>query len=194
MAILLTTFYTPTKPERAQEFITCLERNLAHPYIEAIKVLFEVKDREQGYGYLDGFCHKKLEIIPVNHRSTYADLIAAAQTWKKDDIAILVNGDIYFDENSNLARAEEIKYGEFWTVSRYEPTKGGGWKLFNIAAAGSHDCWIFRTPLSPFKNNYQLGIQGCDLFICQRAIEAGLRVLNPCLTILPRPSSTGCAQ
>ncbi|MCU0515876.1 MAG: hypothetical protein MUC60_03225 [Oscillatoria sp. Prado101] len=125
MAILLTTFYTPTKPERAQEFITCLERNLAHPYIEAIKVLFEVKDREQGYGYLDGFCHKKLEIIPVNHRSTYADLIAAAQTWKKDDIAILVNGDIYFDENSNLARAEEIKYGEFWTVSRYEPTKGG---------------------------------------------------------------------
>ncbi|MBE9226835.1 hypothetical protein IQ264_15515 [Phormidium sp. LEGE 05292] len=186
MAILLTTLFAPCKPERAQEFITCLERNLAHPYIEAVKVFFEIKDPDTGYGYLEGFSHEKLEIIPVNHRSTYADLIEVANQWGNEQVAIIVNGDIYFDENSQLERASEITNSEFWTVSRYEPTKDGGWKLFHIATAGAHDCWIFRTPLRAFKNNYQLGIQGCDLFIAQRAIEAGFKVLNPCFTIRPR--------
>lgn len=186
MAILLTTLFTPCKPERAQEFITCLQRNLAHPYIEAVKVLFEIKDLDAAYDYLEGFTHEKLEIIPVNHRSTYADLIEVANNWGNDQVAIIVNGDIYFDENSALERSAEISHKEFWTVSRYEPTKDGGWKLFDNPPVATHDCWIFRTPLSQFKNNYQLGIQGCDLFIAQRAIEAGFKVLNPCLTIRPR--------
>ncbi|MCF4965720.1 hypothetical protein [Nostoc sp. CMAA1605] len=185
MAILLTTLYTQCKPERAQEFLTCLEKNLAHPYIEAVKVFLELKE-DSDYGYLDGFYHDKLEIIPVHHRSTYAELIEVANNWGNDKVGIIVNGDIYFDENSALERAEDITKEEFWTLSRYEPTKDGGWKLFHIAAAGAHDCWIFRTPLAPFKNNYQLGIQGCDLFIAQRAIEAGFKVLNPCLSIFPR--------
>jgi hypothetical protein len=186
MAILLTTLYTSCKPERGQEFLTCLKRNLANPCIKAVKVFLEVKDRDAGYEYLEGFSHSKLEIIPVNHRPTYADLIEVANNWGNNQIAIIVNGDIYFDENSSLERAAEITQGEFWTISRYEPTKNGSWKLFHIATAGAHDCWIFRTPLLPFKNHYQLGIQGCDLFIAQRAIEAGLQVLNPCLTIRPR--------
>ncbi|KZL50957.1 MULTISPECIES: hypothetical protein [Cyanophyceae] len=186
MAILLTTLYTSCKPERAEEFLTCLHRNLAHPYIEAVKVFLEIKDQDTDYGYLNGFSHEKLEIIPVHHRSTYAELIAVANNWGTDQVAIIVNGDIYFDENSALERSAEITTGEFWTLSRYEPTPDGGWKLFHIATAGAHDCWIFRTPLPAFKNNYQLGIQGCDLFMAQRAIEAGFKVLNPCFTILAR--------
>jgi hypothetical protein len=186
MAILLTTLYTSCKPERAKEFLTCLERNLAHPYIKAVKVFLEVQNPDIGYGYLDGFQHEKLEIIPVHDRSTYAELIAEANKLDNDQIAIIANGDIYFDEHSALERSAEITSGEFWTLSRYEPTLDGKWKLFHHAIAGAHDCWIFRTPLPEFKNNYKLGIQGCDLFIAQRAIEAGFKVLNPCLSILPR--------
>lgn len=186
MAILLTTLYTSCKPERAEEFLSCLERNLAHPDIEAVKVFLEIKDQDTGYDYLDGFDHEKLEIIPVHHRSTYAELIAVANNWGNDQVAIIANGDIYFDEHSALERSVEITPGEFWTLSRYEPTPDGNWKLFHHAIAGAHDCWIFRTPLAAFKNNYQLGIQGCDLFLAQRAIEAGFKVLNPCLSIFPR--------
>jgi hypothetical protein len=186
MAILLTTLYTPCKPERAQEFKTCLERNLARPEIESVKVFLEIQDKNTGCGYLDGFCHEKLEIIPVHHRSTYAEMIAVGNNYGNNQVIIIANGDIYFDQNSALERSAEITTGEFWTLSRYEPTNDGGWKLFHIATAGAHDCWIFRTPLQPFQNNYQLGIQGCDLFMAQRAIESGLRVLNPCQSIRPR--------
>ena len=102
MAILLTTLYTSCKPERAEEFLTCLHRNLAHPYIEAVKVFLEIKDQDTDYSYLNGFSHEKLEIIPVHHRSTYAELIAVANNCGTDQVAIIVNADIYFDENSAL--------------------------------------------------------------------------------------------
>lgn len=186
MAILLTTLYTPCQPERAKEYLTCLERNLANPYIEAVKVFLEIKNKAVGYDYLEGFSHEKLEIFPTDSRSTYADLIEVANRYGNDKVAMIVNGDIYFDDDSALERADEVKAGEFWTLSRYEPTSEGRWKLFHIAWAGSHDCWIFRTPLPSFKCDYQLGIQGCDLFIAQRSIEAGFNVLNPCMTIRPR--------
>lgn len=186
MAILLTTLFTACKPARAQEFLSCLKTNLGHPYVEAVKVFLQVQNADGNLGYLEGVSHPKLEIIPVHHRSTYAELIQAANSWGRDQIAIILNGDIYFDQDSHLDLADGVPLRELWTVSRYEPLPKGGWKLFHIASAGAHDCWIFRTPLPPFKNDYQLGIQGCDLFICQRAIEAGLRVLNPCLSIRPR--------
>lgn len=189
MAILLTTMHAPCKPERAAEFVLCLEHNLARPYIEAVKVFLETKTPGD-WDYLKDLKHEKLEIIEIHHRPYYSDMIKLANQWGEGKVGIIANADIYFDDESAIERADEIQPGDFWTISRYdEVLKDGervGWKIFYIATAGAHDCWIFRTPLRPFKSDYHLGIQGCDLFMAQRAIEAGFQVLNPCHSILPR--------
>jgi hypothetical protein len=187
MAILLTTLYNnPRNPKRIGEFLTCLEKNLANPYIEKIKILFEIKDESLGYSFLEGISHEKLEIIPTNQRASYSDMITLANSFENGQLIIIANGDIFFEEESFLERSEQIGEGEFWAISRYEPVGDSDWSLTYIAQGGSHDCWVFRVPLPAFKSDYQLGIKGCDIFIVQRAIESGLKVLNPCLSIYPR--------
>lgn len=198
MAILLTTMHVATSNkseeaerlrQRDQELLTCLHNNLAHPYIEAVRVFLETKTPGD-WGFLQGIEHEKLEIIEIHQRPFYSDMIAMANAWGEGvpggRVGIIANGDIHFDAESDLDRAEAVQVNEFWTLSRYEPQPNGGWKLFHIATAGAHDCWIFRTPLPPFPSHYHLGVQGCDLIMAQRAIESGFKVLNPCLSVRPR--------
>lgn len=185
MAILITTLHTSCDPRRATEFIACLKANLAHPAINAVKVLLETKS-DGDYGLLKDIQHEKLEIITTDKRPFFSDLFKIANQCGDNQVAIICNGDIYFDEDSNLERAHEIDSRQFWTISRYNEHKSEKWVLHHRAAEGSHDAWIFRTPIRQFPADYHLGILGCDAIIAQRAVEAGLLVANPCLTILLR--------
>lgn len=185
MAIIITTLHTSCDPLRAIEFVTCLKTNLAHPAIDAIKVLLETKS-DNNYGFLKDIQHEKLEIITTDRRPFFSDLFKIANQFGDNQVAIICNGDIYFDEDSNLERAYEIDSRQFWTISRYNEHQGGKWALHHRAVEGSCDCWIFRTPIRQFPGDYHLGILGCDAIIAQRAVEAGLLVANPCLTITIR--------
>lgn len=182
MAILFTTLHTSCDPRRATEYIACLNANLAHPAIDGVKILLETKD-DRDYGFLQDIKHEKLEIITIDHRPFFSDLFALANQCGDNQVAVICNGDIYFDQDSNLERVHEIDKHQFWTISRYDEQKDGTWVLHRQAAEGSHDCWIFRTPIRQFPAEYHLGILGCDAIIAQRAVEAGLLVVNPCLTI-----------
>jgi len=52
------------------------------------------------------------------------------------------------------------------------------WQL--ESAIGSHDVWIFKSPIKPFENDFFMGTAGCDSYLSQKAIEAGIAVSNPC--------------
>lgn len=179
--IFITTLYSPCDPERAAEYAACLRSNLAHPHIDAVKVLLETQS-DTDLGFLQEITHEKLEIIPIRKRPFFSDAFALANQYGADHVAVICNGDIYFDQNSHLDRAHAVRADEIWTISRYEED-GDNWRLYELAAEGSHDCWVFRTPLRLFQSNYHLGILGCDEILSQRAVESGFKVSNPCLSI-----------
>ncbi len=185
MIVLITTLHTGCHSIRAEEYKTCLLENLKNPHIDEIRVLLE-SQIEDDYGFLEGLRHEKLKIQIISKRPFYSDLFACANQYGDGHIAIICNGDIYFDQHSNIQDAIHVASGHFWTLSRYNEAPDGGWVLYQNAYKGSHDCWIFRTPIRSFQSNYHLGIIGCDPIIAQRAIEAGLKVSNPCLSIYPR--------
>jgi hypothetical protein len=185
MAILITTLHTSCDSRRATEYLACLQTNLAHPAVDVIKVLLETKNNDD-YGFLQDIKHEKLEIITTDKRPFFSDLFAIANQCGNDQVAVIYNADIYFDQDSNLERVHEIDSRQFWTISRYDEQKDGKWAINRLADGGSHDCWVFRTPIRQFSSEYHLGILGCDQIIAQRAVEAGFLVLNPCLTIKTR--------
>lgn len=182
MLIFITTLYTPCDPDRAAEYVSCLQANLAHPDIDVVKVLLETPS-DADFGFLQAIVHPKLEIIPIRKRPFFSDAFSLANQSGSDHIAVICNGDIYFDQNSQLDCAHAVGADELWTISRYEEEAGDRWRLYELAAEGSHDCWIFRTPLRAFQSDYHLGILGCDEILSQRAVESGFRVSNPCLSI-----------
>jgi len=186
MVTLFTTFHIPCQSKRFAEYLRCLQINLSNPSIKQIKVLLEVKNNhnEADLNLLNEIKDEKLEIIKIDQRPLYSDFFAIANQLGNDQVIAICNADIYFDENSRLDLANNISSDSFWTISRYDEEGENQWVLTEKADIGSHDCWVFRTPLRSFQSNYHLGILGCDQMIAQRAVEAGLFVANPCLSIV----------
>ncbi len=118
MIVLITTLHTKCNPIRAEEYKTCLLKNLDNPHIAEVKVLLESKV-DDDYGFLQDIHHKKLKIQIVKNRPYYADLFAHANEYGSGHISVVCNGDIYFDEDSNLQKSNSICLNEFWTLSRY---------------------------------------------------------------------------
>ncbi len=188
MITLFTTFYIPCQPQRLVEYINCLRINLSNPSIEKIKVLLETKKShsDTNLSFLEEIKHEKLEIIQIDQRPVYSDFFTIANQIGSSKVIAICNADIYFDETSKIEVAETISSDSFWTISRYNEDEENKWTLTERADIGSHDCWVFRTPIRSFQSNYHLGILGCDQIIAQRAVEAGLMVSNPCLSIVLR--------
>jgi hypothetical protein len=185
MIILFTTLHTKCAPIRAEEYKTCLLKNLDNPNIDEVRVVLET-DEENDYGFLQGLVHEKLKIHGVGQRPYYSELFSLANQQGDGNIVIICNGDIYFDHCTNWKDIESVSENDFWSVSRYNESPEGEWVLFDQADKGSHDCWVLRTPIRTFSSDYHLGIIGCDQLIAQRAVEAGFRVANPCLSITCR--------
>ncbi len=185
MPTLITTLHASCDSRRAVEYKACLDINLGNSFFSSVKVILET-DSDGKYGFLKGIEHNKLEIIQVNSRPFFTDLFAIANQCEHGEVVIVCNGDIYFDDCSQIERAIEASSNEFWTVSRYEELPDGKWQLYHEAPNGSHDCWIFRSPLNLSQSQYHPGVTGCDQILAQRAVEAGFDVINPCLSIKPR--------
>lgn len=188
MFVLIITLYNETNQERCNEYITCLERNLKHPLIKKIHVLYDTsKDVEHKTALLD-FIHKKeVAVSYISGRPTYQNCFDVANTMHSNAKIIVSNGDIYF--NNTLFRLQNYDLtGKFLALTRWETNKDNtlrpqigtnGQPLFN-----SQDCWIFMSPIRPFgKTNVQLGMLGCDGTIAKQAVLSGMKVINPCLTI-----------
>ena len=186
--ILITTLYNEINQKRCEEYITCLEKNLAHPLIEKIHVVYDTSKDNEGDQILLNFLQtNEIEISYISGRATYQNCFEIANNLYPNRRVIVANGDIYFNDTLKVLVSYNFE-NKFLALTRWEINSDGSLRK-QYGTHGrplycSQDAWIFCTPLRPFENaDIQLGILGCDATIAKQALLAGLQVLNPCLTV-----------
>jgi hypothetical protein len=95
-----------------------------------------------------------------------------------DDINIICNSDIFFDDTIKFA--EKIKHKEMFALLRYEWLPGG--PRFT-ERPDSQDVWIVRGKVEGVFGGFSLGIRGCDNRIAYEFQKGGYVVTNPAKTI-----------
>lgn len=178
---LVTTVPPSCVPGRVDEYAFCLATHLANSVLATVTVL--VESSPAGVPAFLANLDPRLAVRQTTSRPTFADLFREANRAVEGSIGIVCNGDVYFDADSGLERVREIEPGELWTLSRHDRS-AAGWEVnARMARGGSHDAWIFRVPLPQFPADYFPGVLRCDGIVAQRAVEAGLRLLNPCRSL-----------
>lgn len=168
---LFTSFYEDSNPSRANELKECLIKNSIDKNID--------------------------RVILMNHpRPTYMDFFVMTQDFP-DDINIIANSDIYFDDSlcilKSMAEDQQV-FEKIITKSDISDiclalTR---WDVMidNIPSRfidrGSQDAWIFFGAVKNMDKmdaSYSLGTPGCDNRIAREIFDAGYQVYNPSETI-----------
>jgi hypothetical protein len=185
--ILITTYYKPSNKDRSLEIDKCLFKNYNNKYIHKIYLLNDflydlpLQDKKN-----------KIEQIIVNFgedkKLKYSDTIQFINEKLKNNICILSNSDIYFD--NSLSKINNLTISNnFYALLRYDEDIKGNKNIFKrhgLPRDDSQDCWIFRSPLNIDINklNFTLGTPGCDSIIANIVHECDIKVSNPSLDII----------
>jgi len=134
---LFINYFKCNNPERKKEYDFCLKHN-------------------KNSGYFN-------EIIKFDGRITYSDFFDLTAKYQ-DDINVLSNLDIYFNETILLAKG--IGDNEAYALTRWE-LDGRSIIPFEIKHSGvkgkfSQDVWIIKGKALPVNGNFNLGKPGCD--------------------------------
>lgn len=95
-----------------------------------------------------------------------------------DDISIICNSDIFFDDSIRLIDAMGAK--DFYALSRWDWSNGSS-TLRDLK--NSQDTWIIRGKIENVNGDIPLGVPFCDNRIAFEFSKAGYRVLNPAKSI-----------
>lgn len=176
--ILFTSFYQDKNPDRHQELEHCIRMNVNNANIDKIVVVLEGKREDfPVLNYSD-----RIEVIEAQ-RPTFRQFFELANLYcTQDDIAIISNTDIYFD--NSIKDIDRIN----WTVptclalSRWHYHNGGNIVLHNEKY--SQDVWIFKGKIRQMQYaDFYMGIAGCDNRIAYEILQSGYHVINPAHTI-----------
>jgi hypothetical protein len=169
--ILFTSWYHSDNEQRNEENRICLQKNFENPLISKIILLCDNNSEES-------VCvNSKIGIVIVGDRPTYADFFKVMQGFP-DDIKILANSDIYFDDTLSYIR--DMPEGNCYALTRWDDKEHG--KFLN-PNPGSQDVWIFKGKLKDIYGDFQLGFWACDCRLIYELRKAGYVVQNPCITI-----------
>jgi len=184
----ITVLYNETNQQRINEYKECLNRNLKHPFIKTVCVVYDTsRDRNsQQLPLLNFIRSKKVRIEFVNKRPTYDYLFKLADKIFPNTYIIISNADIYFNETLMLLNDYDFT-NKFIALTRWNLDSNGNLGLqYNHGkpGIGSQDAWIYKAPLPHFEcNNIEIGTGYCDSCVMYQAHKAGLDVINPCLSI-----------
>jgi hypothetical protein len=118
-------------------------------------------------------------IIESSSRLKYSDFFSYMKKVKVfNDINIIANLDIYFDESIILC--ESINNKDVYALSRWDDLGG---RLVHFDRKDSQDAWIFRGVPENVFGDFYLGVPGCDNKIAFEFKSAGYSVYNPSLDI-----------
>ena len=182
--VLITSFYKARDPKRILEYDHCLAINCASN-IDKIIIFFE--GDENGAAVYPAMRHDKVKVIYIDKRPTWKLFIDYANKNLIGDSIIISCGDIYFDQNSNIERARELKPNHLWALTRYNfNQENQTWTTFP-KGFGAYDSWFFLAPIKSEKNyDILFGLTGSDSYFVQKAIENGLCVSDVCLSIISK--------
>jgi hypothetical protein len=187
--ILITSLYHETDQARAMEYIECLGRNVNHPLIKQIHVLYDKSsDNPHKENPVLRYLKKQgITIKYVDKRPTFKELFNRANKLYPGMLVIVSNADIYFNET--LYGVNKIDFSNsILALTRWNRCKDGTLQLFvgdnGKAVSTSQDTWFFRTPLRKINcADLFLGTWHCDMHIVYRMLNVGYEVYNPCLTV-----------
>jgi hypothetical protein len=178
---MIVQYYKCDNQSRQEEIDYCLTKNLNNKFITSIHLL-----TEQLHDISQLPNNEKIKQTVIGERLTFKRSFRYANQTQENQIWILSNADIYFDES--LVYLNEAKLDDtVFALTRHDVQADGTFKLVDPAFAhGCQDTWIFRTPIATDKifSNFYLGIPGCDGRIAHELIGAGYRVINPSRKII----------
>lgn len=155
MIRLFYNYYEDKNPHRKREIDLCLQKNLEN------KILTTIIIETPGKPSYDFFFEQINKVTGP------------------DDINIICNSDIFFDET--IAHAANIKEKEMYALLRWE------WHspqhIVFHERPDSQDTWIVKGKVENVQGNFTLGVRGCDNRIAYEFQKAGYSVINPAKTI-----------
>lgn len=172
---LYTTFYNEKNESRKAELLACIQKNADNPSIASLTVFNE----GDSMTYLKP---DKIKDIQISKRPTYNDFISHINNHStQDDIHIIANTDIFFDEH--IAVLEDVLYkNSCFALSRWDTTDSDKPLLYNHN--DSQDVWIFKGNIKEtLQADFPLGVPRCDNRFLYELEVAGYKVLNPSLSI-----------
>ncbi len=180
---LVQQYYVPPQARRAREINTCLEKNLANPYIDRILLLNEEETQVPAR-----FQTHKVLLRTIEGRLTYDQTLRAIQReCPATAFAIFANSDIWFDES--LAALWTIPLAErrlFLALLRWEEKDGEESTLFG-PRNDSQDSWILARSTLDFPVDdgfaFPFGKPGCDNAISVEMLRKKCLVVNPAYSI-----------
>ena len=172
--ILLTTYYQDKNAFRREELLEVLKKNVENPVFSKVVVFNEGGD-------LGAVASEKLITVEMSQRPLFDDFFNYVRSFSiQDDISIIANTDIYFDETISLAQ-KFLQENDCWALSRWDIDTG---KPLLYNHNDSQDAWVFKgKPKESLQANFPLGVVRCDNKFMYLLQEAGYKVLNPAFSV-----------
>lgn len=155
MINLFVNYYQDSNPARHKEIETCFANNANNRLLNLIPIVSQQRIKFNDY-------FEKINKITKN-----------------DDINIICNSDIWFDQTINLAN--NIQGNQAYALSRWD--MGGDGSYHHFDRCDSQDAWIFRGKIRPIKADFYLGYRGSDNRLAYEIERAGYQLTNPSKSI-----------
>ena len=176
--ILINQYYIAKDKERQKENNICLLNNIYNENIDKIILLNEEEyDLSFLMDKIEDKYKKKVKQIIIERRMRYYDVFNYVNTYYKNNIIIVSNLDIFFNESLNKLKKYNLE-NKFISLARYdllnEYSFEGNNKIEKFIHEGplgdpcidSADSWIFEAPIkNNEKTKIMLGSNGCDSII-----------------------------
>lgn len=157
---LFSGYFKSSDNHRAKELDLCLQKNRANKHFD--------------------------NVFLFTNRISYQEFFDQTKNYP-NDINILANGDIYFDDS--IKHTLNMRPRDCYALTRWELVKTEVISFEDRHREGmaqarhSQDAWIFRGAVSNVFGGFDLGIPGCDNRIAHEIYSAGYNISNPSLTI-----------
>jgi len=180
--ILITTYYISKVISRQKEIQKCLIKNCENEYIEKIYLL---NDNYYDMSFLQND-YKIIQIIIPCTKLNFKDAVKFINENLQDNICILANSDIYFD--NSLLKITSMN-NKFYALLRYDEDEFNNknlFKLYDCPRDDAQDAWIFQSPLNINLNeiDFNFGTLGCDNIFANKIYETNIELSNPCYDII----------
>lgn len=177
---LLINFFLSAEKTRNDEYLFCLQENVKNKYIKKIFVFLEDEK------HIPDIDSEKIELILTEDRPTFQMLIDFADSELVDEVCMLANSDIFFDDT--LLHAEKANLeNDFISLSRWDVKHDFTIEYYDKEDKGwTQDTWIFKAPCNIKNADFVFGVFGQDNRIMKLAYDAGLDIINPSKVIITK--------
>jgi SAM-dependent methyltransferase len=150
-------YYEDKNIARRREIDMCLDRNLSNPLFDIVVI---DSDDSPTFDLL----FEKINLLALDN-----------------DISIICNSDIFFDDSVRLAA--KIGPKEVYALAPWDYVQDN-YSVFSNTKS-KQDAWIVRGQVKGVRGDFQMGKPGSDSRIAYEFKEAGYTVINPSLSIKP---------